>query len=51
LRPKGHRVKVRAAKRLRAQTTASHEWLAERRRMGDRSNVSNLAYANLDCRK
>ncbi|MCU0772105.1 MAG: hypothetical protein MUE94_10120, partial [Verrucomicrobia bacterium] len=42
---KGHQVKVRMALRLRAETTVSYGWIAERLRMGSRSNASNLVYA------
>ncbi len=43
--PKGHRVKMRLALRLRAETTVTYEWIARRVGMGSRSNVSNLVYA------
>ena len=49
--PKGHRVKVRLALRLRAETTVSYGWMAQRLGMGSRSNVSNLVYAKQKCRK
>jgi REP element-mobilizing transposase RayT len=49
--PKGHRLKVRLALRLRSETTVSYQWIAERLRMGSRSNVSNLVYANRKCEK
>ena len=49
--PKGHRVKVRLALRLRAETTVTYEWIARRVGMGSRSNVSNLVYARRKCRK
>jgi REP element-mobilizing transposase RayT len=42
---KGHPVKVRVARRLRRETTVSHEWIAGRLRMGSRSHASNLVYA------
>jgi REP element-mobilizing transposase RayT len=48
---KGHKVKVRVALRLRAETTVSYGWIAERLKMGSRSNVSNLVYAKQKCRK
>ena len=43
--PKGHRIKVRVARRLRRETTVTYGWIAERLRMGSRSNASNLVYA------
>jgi len=49
--PKGHRVKVRLALRLRSETTVSYQWIAERLCMGSRSNVSNLVSANRKCQK
>ena len=49
--PKGHKLKVRVALRLRAETTVSYGWIAERLRMGSRSNASNLVYAEQDCQK
>ena len=49
--PKGHRVKVRLALRLRAETTVTYEWIGRRVGMGSRSNVSNLVYARRKCRK
>jgi hypothetical protein len=49
--PKGHRIKVRLALRLRSETTVSYQWIAERLRMGSRSNVSNLVYANNKCKQ
>ena len=48
---KGHRVKVRVALRLRAETTVTYEWIARRLGMGSRSNASNLVYAQGNCRK
>ena len=49
--PKGHRVKVGLALRLRSETTVSYQWIAERLRMGSRSNVSKLVYASKKCKK
>jgi hypothetical protein len=49
--PKGHKVKVRMALRLWRATTVSYGWIAERLRMGSRSNVSNLVYAKQNCKK
>jgi len=49
--PKGHKVKLRVALRLRAETTVTHGWLAERLQMGSHSNVSNLVYAKQKCQK
>jgi len=48
---KGHRVKVRVALRLRAETTVTYEGIARRLGMGSRSNVSNLVYAKHNCNK
>jgi REP element-mobilizing transposase RayT len=48
---KGHRIKVRVALRLRAETTVTYEWIAQRLEMGSRSNASNLVYAKQKCRK
>lgn len=42
--PKGHGVKVRIAMRLRAETTVSYGWIAQRLKMGSRSYASNLVY-------
>jgi len=39
-------VKVRVVLRLRAETTVTHEWMAEQLQMGRHSNLSNLVYAN-----
>ena len=44
--PKGHRVKVRVAGRLRRETTVTYQWIAERLGMRSRSHASNLVYAN-----
>ena len=49
--PKGHKFKVRVALRLRAETTVSYGWIAQRLRMGSRSNTSNLVYAKQNCQK
>ena len=49
--PKGDRVKVRVALRLRRETTVAYEWIARRLRMGSRSSVSNLVYARQKCKK
>jgi predicted transcriptional regulator len=40
--PKGHRVKVKIAQQLRAQTPMNRQWIADRLRMGSASYVSNL---------
>ena len=42
VQPKGHRVKVEIAKRLRGQTAMSRQWIANRLKMGSASYVSNL---------
>jgi putative transposase len=42
MHPKGHRLKVEIAQRLRAQTPMTHQWIADRLRMGSGSYVSNL---------
>ena len=42
LQPKGHRVKVEIAQRLREQTPMTRQWIADRLRMGSASYVSNL---------
>ncbi len=39
--PKGHRIKVKIAQRVRRQTDES-QWIADRLRMGSVSCVSNL---------
>jgi len=44
-RPKGHRSKVRLARRLRQETTMSLKWIAERLQMGTWTYVSNLLNA------
>jgi hypothetical protein len=49
--PNGHKVKVRVALRLRAETTLTWAWIAQRLRMGSRSNASNLVYAKQKCQK
>ena len=41
-RPKGHRSKVRLARRLRQETTMSLKWIAARLQMGTWTYVSNL---------
>ena len=41
-RRKGHRAKVRLARRLRQETTMSLKWIAERLQMGSWTYVSNL---------
>ena len=48
---KGHSVKVRVATRLGAETMVTYGWIAERLRMGSRSNASNLVYAKQKCKK
>ena len=40
--PKGHRVKVEIAQRLRGQTGMTRQWIADRLKMGSASYVSNL---------
>ena len=42
MQPKSHDVKVQIAQRLRSETPMSHQWIADRLRMGSGSNVSNL---------
>jgi putative transposase len=42
MQPKGHRVKVEIAQRLRGQTAMTRQWIADRLRMGSASYVSNL---------
>lgn len=42
MQPKGHRIKVKIAQRLRAQTPMNRQWIAERLKMGSPSYVSNL---------
>jgi putative transposase len=42
MKPKGHSVKVKIARHLRAQTPMSRQWIANRLRMGSASYVSNL---------
>ena len=46
LRPKGHKVKIRIAKRLRKETTMTLKWVATRLRMGSWTYVFNLLAAN-----
>ncbi len=48
---KGHLVKVRTARRLRAETTVTYEWIARRLGMGSRSNAANRVYAKGKCKK
>lgn len=43
--PKSHRLKVRVAMRLRAETTVTYEWIARRLHMGSRSYATNLVYS------
>jgi hypothetical protein len=43
-RPKGNLVKVALAERLRAETTTTVGWIAERRTMGTRSYLNHLLY-------
>ena len=40
--PKGHEMKVRIARQLRAQTPMSRQWIANRLKMGSAGYVSNL---------
>lgn len=40
--PKGHQLKVRIARQLRAQTPMSRQWIADRLKMGSADYVSNL---------
>jgi putative transposase len=42
MRPKGHRLKVKIARQLRAQTPMSRKWIADRLRMESAGYVSNL---------
>jgi hypothetical protein len=42
VQPKGHLVKVKIARQLRAQTPMSRQWIANRLKMGSPSYVSNL---------
>jgi hypothetical protein len=49
--PKEHKVKVRVAMRLRAQTTVSHGWIAKRLGRGSWSNTSDLVCAKQKCKK
>jgi hypothetical protein len=42
MHPKGHRLKVKIAQQLRAQTPMTPQWIAERLRMGSGSHVSKL---------
>jgi hypothetical protein len=43
-RPKGNLVKVALAERLRAETTTTVGWIAERRTMGTRSYLNHVLY-------
>ena len=43
-RPKGHSVKVALAARLRAETTMTVGWIAERLGMGTRGHLNHLLY-------
>ena len=43
-RPKGDPVKVASAARLRAETTMTVGWIAERLAMGTRGYLNNLLY-------
>gem|GEM_PF-2217389 len=42
LQPKGHKVKVAIAKRLRKETTMTLKWIAQRLQMGSWTDVFNL---------
>ena len=42
MQPKGYRIKVEIAQRLRSQTPMNRQWIANRLRMGSSSYVSNL---------
>jgi len=42
LQPKGHKVKIAIAKRLRKETTMTHKWIAQRLQMGSWTYVFNL---------
>ena len=42
LQPKGHKVKVAIAKRLRKETTMTLKWIAQRLQMGSWTYVFNL---------
>jgi hypothetical protein len=46
MQPKGHRAKVRMARRLRQETTMSLKWIAKRLEMGSWTYVSNLLNGN-----
>jgi len=46
LRPKGDKVKIAMAKRLRKETTMTLKWIASRLQMGSWTYVSNLLAAN-----
>jgi hypothetical protein len=43
-RPKGDSTKVALAARLRAETTLTVNWIAERLGMGARANLNHLLY-------
>jgi hypothetical protein len=43
-RPKGDAVKVALAARLRAETTLTVDWIAERPGMGTRGHLNHLLY-------
>ena len=44
--PKGHEDKIKIARRLRTRTPMTHQWIADRLRMGSGSYVSNLLAAS-----
>ena len=44
VQPKGHRVKVRLAARLRRESTVSVEWIALKLRRGTRGHLTHLLY-------
>jgi len=48
LRPKGDKVKIALAERLRKETTMSLKWIAVRLQMGSWTYVFNLLSANRD---
>ena len=48
LRPKGDKVKISVAKRLRKETTMTRKWIASRLQMGSWTYVFNLLAANRD---
>ena len=47
LRKKGHPAKIGMARRLRAETTVTLQWIAARLRMGTKGHLSHLLYWHL----